>query len=577
MLLYFLLCFALTTNGFEVTVCDCKSPTTVGLLKFSDNSCEPVTKTEIENEMEYSVFSQSKAVGKFPAYICARWKNIKIVSTNFFGQIITVRDKIALDTSEEECKIMQQAKRCNDNQMTLYENKWTFNVEPDVYPYWLRTTTVFLIGCTVEEVTLEQEHENESIPTPLGTVLITEAFHSHNHLTIIWDKTYITKESKKARQLEAGIATISKSTTAGIFLLEDRENQLAYHITLKPPNCRNKTCNTFSVIGQDQIYITTKPRMGQPANINHVPTTTTNNSIVLTTEVINTRLTHHIQYINDRATAHENELLRVIKSIQCDLRKAKHQRALSTAQYNGWLAASQLNLKTCTKLSAYGETLVAIKCQPTIVNFTTEVTKCGPQPRFKNYTINLDGWELVNYSPCYWTNGFVNFNNRPHAFRNNSWEEIEEKLEISDLFDVKDSFRYTDINFFEYTHRANPAYTDSMVSHMNIIADIAASMHEHSEITSSGKHEPNAVAILVTASEKSGISTFSGWFEKLKIFIFIVFIIIVALLIARCCYALGCCSMLWTLCCKPPQRPRTRTPPKPTQYHELKNTHTSNV
>ncbi len=104
----------------------------------------------------------------------------------------------------------------------------------------------------------------------------------------------------------------------------------------------------------------------------------------------------------------ENEIVRIVKSMQCELRRAAHARAISTAKYNGWLAASHLKLPNCTKLTAIGQTVAAIQCKRTSVNFTTEMINCGPQPRYLNYTINLDGWELVRYSPCYWTAGFVN-------------------------------------------------------------------------------------------------------------------------------------------------------------------------
>ncbi len=52
-------------------------------------------------------------------------------------------------------------------------------------------------------------------------------------------------------------------------------------------------------------------------------------------------------------------------------RRIKHAQAVSLAQYNGWLAASQLGLRECIKLTAAGNTVSAIQCTPIPVNFTT--------------------------------------------------------------------------------------------------------------------------------------------------------------------------------------------------------------
>ena len=106
------------------------------------------------------------------------------------------------------------------------------------------------------------------------------------------------------------------------------------------------------------------------------------------------------------------------------------------------------------------------------------MTSCGTQSKFQNSTINLDGWELVNYSPCYWAHGFVNFNNKPYAYRNNTWQPIEASVILPEQ-SLAHSFRYEDVKFLDYNHQSNPAYRDSTMDHMNIMADIAAAMNEH--------------------------------------------------------------------------------------------------
>jgi hypothetical protein len=74
-----------------------------------------------------------------------------------------------------------------------------------------------------------------------------------------------------------------------------------------------------------------------------------------TPEIDKVDITANLQYMRDKIIDHENELAHAIASLQCDSRKAAHERAISTAQYNGWLAASQLNLPACAKLNAFGK------------------------------------------------------------------------------------------------------------------------------------------------------------------------------------------------------------------------------
>ncbi|KAI9550783.1 hypothetical protein GHT06_007136 [Daphnia sinensis] len=219
------------------------------------------------------------------------------------------------------------------------------------------------------------------------------------------------------------------------------------------------------------------------------------------------------QYIEDRATDRDNELAQMFEMMECEVRKAKHERAIITAQYNGWLAASLLKLPRCAKLQAFGQTAVVIQCKAVNVTFETVVTPCGPQPKFNNYTINLDGWELVKYSPCYWTNGFVNFNDKPYAYRNNTWKKVDPNIVLPE-HTVAHSFRYDDVKSFNYDHRSNPAYSDNLLNHMNVMADIVAAMNEHPPSDFSLNHRPDTTNVLLTAA---GAQQYTSWWETIKI------------------------------------------------------------
>ncbi|KZS07329.1 Uncharacterized protein APZ42_028972 [Daphnia magna] len=120
-------------------------------------------------------------------------------------------------------------------------------------------------------------------------------------------------------------------------------------------------------------------------------------------------------------------------------------------------------------------------------------------PKCNNYTINLDGWELVKYSPCYWTNGIAHFNVKPNVFRNNTWKRVDAYMVLPEQT-LPHSFRYDDVKFFDYEQRTNPAYNDNLLNHMNVMADIVAAMNEHPLTGLSLNHQPSAVSVLVTAA-----------------------------------------------------------------------------
>jgi flagella basal body P-ring formation protein FlgA len=65
----------------------------------------------------------------------------------------------------------------------------------------------------------------------------------------------------------------------------------------------------------------------------------------------------------------------LIQTLQCNLNHEVQTQALATEQYNGWLAASQLGLSYCTKLTAVGKTAMAISCRSLEVDFITNERK----------------------------------------------------------------------------------------------------------------------------------------------------------------------------------------------------------
>ena len=241
-------------------------------------------------------------------------------------------------------------------------------------------------------------------------------------------------------------------------------------------------------------------------------------------------------------TEQENEILRVVRNTQCELVRTKQAIAISTAQYDGWLAVNILQLPECMNLQAQAETVLLRQCRAIRITFTTETTSCGPQPRFKNFTIATNGWELAPFSPCYWRDHYVNFNGKHHVYRNGTWKKAEATLLQPDR-DWPTSFRYDDDNTHDYEPQVNPAYDGLTTSHMNIIADLAAAMAEQN--MKIGINSSAAMRnILITAEEKAGITSFTSWWEIFKIIIFLVGLTIITVMVIKVFRWLGVFKML---------------------------------
>lgn len=152
----------------QITVCDCTEAKNAGILKFSDGDCDLDKKARAVNftRADYEVYTTRRAAVKFPAYICGRWKLVRRNYVNLFFSVISVPDRVPLETTATECLIMQQGRRCGENPMKYEDGKWTYIEEPSREGSWLRTIELYTINCVLEEVVLTQEEEGGNISTP---------------------------------------------------------------------------------------------------------------------------------------------------------------------------------------------------------------------------------------------------------------------------------------------------------------------------------------------------------------------------------------------------------------------------
>lgn len=118
------------------------------------------------------------------------------------------------------------------------------------------------------------------------------------------------------------------------------------------------------------------------------------------------------------------------------------------------------------------------------------------------------------------------------------------------------TFHFEDVLFTNYEHEHNPAYESNIVSHLNILTDIAATISEHGARNFSSNDTPSAVSVLVSTANES--SPFHSFLEYFIITLFILTLNGAIFGIIYICYNRGCYTMFYDCCCKRrrPNQPR---------------------
>lgn len=538
------------TLTMQPTVCECSKPEKIGLLQFSDEQCETTIPKPKTTPVEFQLITTRKDTRQITGYLCSRGNHYVTTSTNLLFESFEIPDRIPIDTSVKECQKMRSKKMCEDEHMDFEDDKWSFTKAPKPEYRWMTKVERYLTNYFLEEIHLVRETSEPVIMTPLGKVNATTGYFMHNHMTLLWDANETPHFPKYEQHMYSGRGMLMEASR-NILRLEDESGNSAYHLDRKPictpgePDCGNATryalAEAKEVIIAVTMLNTSEPRM---------------RSLETTSEYAVLRKEAEEQFYFDKIVEHANSIAEITRLLQCELRRVKHSQAVSTAQYNGWLAASQLGFPQCSKLIATGKTVTAILCRKQRVTFETEVTKCGPQPRYGNFTINLDGWELVNFSPCYWSQGFVNFNDVPHAYRNASWEPVKLDVIVS-KGDLAEFSKFYNLEFLQYKHLNNPAYSDAVTSHMNIMADIASAMNEHAEWNRSNPVHPSPTIVLQMKPKE--VEPLSFW-EKIQLAFFATFGLCLFAIFIRILYAVGAFHLVYVVCCRVSRRNPTAPP-----------------
>ena len=518
------------TTATEVTLCNCTETKNLGLLNFKDEpDCHLGTKLQQNSEVEYSIYTSEEPQLHFTGHICSVWTKRITTDVYFFGGRDTVRATIPRNIYGNDCWHMHKTLDCFGNQMQRVANEWRFEKEPEQVSLWMTTQVVDIQNCVIEEVKLTQDCEGCPINSPIGTLgndsQTAEA--THNHITIVWDNSKAKhKRTCEVIEIERGTGHLFNSTQDDTLRIQDNRRQLEFW-AVKPdvPPCNQD--HLLQLTMDKKLFISYRPTGGPALQDKRYQNQTLDDDrkLILENAVQRRRddtyaLIHHlgaaahVQFTRHLVRMRENVLAEEIEANQCQIRHNKHLATISTAQYDGWLAASHLGLPICQKIIRTGQFAIVKQCKPQQVNISMVMTECGPQPRWKNWTIAATGWELTPASACYWRDNIINIRGTPYEYRNNHWTKLSGTITVNALKLIHSFDAEADL-----TYMYNPQTKDTHgqdADHINVMADIISIMHENKD-TSQWNNAPEIHRLLVKNQEIHNVPYLSSWIHYFKI------------------------------------------------------------
>ncbi len=277
---------------------------------------------------------------------------------DFWSYEYPTQRRLPLEVSAAECRKMRDLRQCKGEAMdALGSNKWSLEILPFLQASYWYTLEKSVYNCRLEEVVLETESPNSNISSPLGDIAPgTNGTITHNLVTLVWDNSYKEEQKCKIKKIEGGVAMLHSTTDPNIHRMRDSERQIDFLFSV------NKTgyCNVpagksrFSpVMGMENVIIASKilDKTSDSFKPSDLKIASEKVATLLQSQVDTAA---HTQYLRDLAVEMSNGLGREMRAIQCQARKLAHKNAVTTAQYNGWLAASYLDLPVFSKLFQVG-------------------------------------------------------------------------------------------------------------------------------------------------------------------------------------------------------------------------------
>ena len=124
-----LLCIPIGT--INVTVCDCKTPMTIGLMDLQlPTYCK---KNGLNNlvQKKYEFYIAKNPHITWTAHVCSSWIKIKLIDGYFFGAFDTKERSSSKSLSISDCWRMIETNSCGGNQMIVEGNLHYFKTDPE--------------------------------------------------------------------------------------------------------------------------------------------------------------------------------------------------------------------------------------------------------------------------------------------------------------------------------------------------------------------------------------------------------------------------------------------------------------
>ena len=238
----------------------------------------------------------------------------------------------------------------------------------------------------------------------------------------------------------------------------------------------------------------------------------------------------HEQYVQSLISDQESTLAQEIREIYCSTATDHKLNLVAMAQTNGLLAASVLfPTKTCAKLTGMGQVILLQQCRQETVTLTHKETRCGIEPIIENengppLTLARDGMSTYPFAECYWPNGIINVNGKPHEFKKGIWIQREPTVHFKHLKLIEHFPKLQD-NSIDYLLNPRQVHENRGIEQANVLAELVARIQQ----TNANSLDP----LVLSETSSSNFWDISGWMSKLKIILFsVIGIIGTAIIIA---------------------------------------------